>query len=104
MNSHAIEEVFAAPSPFDDVFADDLFEQGEVVDSFPIWTHCGRRIDLQARMLGWRPLALWQVIDDAEATFRGDDDAGWELEQSDRWREAPEVWINWRQVSPKVSP
>lgn len=104
MNSNAIEEVFAAPSPFDDAFADDLLEQGDVVDSFPIWTHCGRRIDLQARMNGWRPMSLWQVIEDADATFQGDDDAGWEPEPSEREMEAPEVWINWAAVRPMAAP
>lgn len=96
MTSFAIEEVLAAPSPFDDAFADDLLEQGNVVGSFPVWTHCGRRIDLQARMQGWRPLSLWQVIEDADATFRGDDDAAWESEDADGRLAAPEMWIHWR--------
>lgn len=103
MAHDAVTEVLAVPSPFDDVFADDLLEQGAVVSSFPVWTHCGRRIDLQARMLGWSPQALWQVIEDAEATFRGDDDAGWEPERDDRFWQPPEVWVRWPSASRPAS-
>ena len=47
------------------------------------WTHCGRRIDLEARCIGWQPLGLRQAISDAEAVWNGTDDASWELEGSD---------------------
>lgn len=94
MTNHPLEDILAAPSPFEDAFSDDLLVQGEVVRTFPVWTECGRRIDLHARMLGWRPLCLWRVMEDAEATFTGLDDDGWE---PDREGSSPiEAWINWR--------
>jgi hypothetical protein len=49
-----------------------------------IWTHCGRRIDLEARCMGWQPLALRQAISDAEAVWNGTDDAAWESDPVQR--------------------
>ena len=96
MHSHYLEVVLAAPSPFDDVFADDLLDQGDVVRSFLVWTQCGRRIDLQARMNGWRPLSLWRVREDAEATFSGFDEDAWERSGEMGESFSLETWINWR--------
>ncbi|MCP9825945.1 hypothetical protein [Synechococcus sp. EJ6-Ellesmere] len=48
------------------------------MELLPVWTHCGRRIDLQARVLGWQPVSIWRVIDDAQATWSGNDAAAWE--------------------------
>lgn len=46
------------------------------IEPLPIWTRCGRRLDLQARSLGWRVLSLRAVVDDAQATWTSCDDAG----------------------------
>lgn len=94
MHAHHLDAVLAAASPFDDVFADDLLLHGDVVSPFPVWTQCGRRIDLQARMHGWRALSLWRVVEDAEATFSGFDDDAWEGSREAHC--SAEAWINWR--------
>lgn len=78
MSLSSLHAVFSTPSPFDDLFADDLLDCGDMVEPLKIWTHCGRRIDLQARVQGWRPLSIWRVIDDAQATWSGNDAAAWE--------------------------
>lgn len=100
MHHHHLDDVLATPTPFDDVFSDDLFDQGEVVRPFPVWTQCGRRIDLQARMIGWRPLSLWRVMEDAEATFGGFDEEAWESASEGPAACSVEAWINWRARRP----
>ena len=73
-----LEAILATASPFDDAFDSDLFSYGEQLEPLPIWTNCGRRIDLLARSIGLKVLGLHEVIDDAQANWSGNDDAGWE--------------------------
>lgn len=80
MTAALLDQLLASPSPFDDVFDSELLPYGPTIEPMPIWTHCGRRIDLEARCLGWLPLGLRHVISDAEASWNGTDDAAWELE------------------------
>jgi hypothetical protein len=67
MSAALLDQLLASPSPFDDVFDGELLP-------------CGRRIDLEARCIGWQPLGLRQAISDAQAVWNGTDDAAWELE------------------------
>ncbi|WP_143592874.1 hypothetical protein [Synechococcus sp. 8F6] len=80
MDSNLIDQILAVDSPFDDAFDGDVFGCGPTLQPLPIWTHCGRRIDLLACNLGWLTLSLREVIDDAEANWSGDDDAAWDAE------------------------
>jgi hypothetical protein len=38
---------------FDDAFDGEWLPCGPTLEPLPIWTHCGRRIDLEARCMGW---------------------------------------------------
>jgi hypothetical protein len=80
MSAALLDQLLASPSPFDDVFDGELLPCGPTIEPLPIWTHCGRRIDLEARCIGWQPLGLRQAISDAQAVWNGADDAAWELE------------------------
>ena len=80
MSATLLDQLLASPSPFDDVFDGELLPCGPTIEPMPIWTHCGRRIDLEARCFGWQPLSLRQAISDAEAVWNGTDDAAWEFE------------------------
>lgn len=73
-----LDAILTTASPFDDAFDPEILDCGEVVEALPIWTHCGLRLDLQARCFGWQVLSLREVIDDAQATWSGCDDAAWE--------------------------
>ena len=75
-----LEAILATASPFDDAFDSELFADAERLEPLPIWTDCGRRVDLLARSIGWRVLGLREVIDDAQANWSGHDDAGWEID------------------------
>ena len=83
MGLSTLETILATASPFDDSFdADafdaDVFDTAERLEPLAIRDRQGRRLDLLARSLGWRLLSLRQVIDDAQATWSGCDDASWE--------------------------
>lgn len=80
MAHSSIEEMLATATPFDDVFDRELLLCGELVEPLPIRTQCGRRINLQARLVGWCVQGLREVIDDAQANWTGHDDAAWELD------------------------
>jgi hypothetical protein len=80
MSAALLDQLLASPSPFDDVFDSELLPCGPTIEPLPIWTHCGRRIDLEARCFGWQPLGLRQAISDAESVWNGTDDAAWEAE------------------------
>ena len=69
-----LETILTTASPFDDQFDSEALMQDIRIEPLPIWTHCGRRIDLEARCMGWQPLALRQAISDAEAVWNGTDD------------------------------
>ena len=58
MSSLLLDQILATASPFDDVFDGEWLPCGPTLEPLPIWTHCGRRIDLEARCMGWQPLAL----------------------------------------------
>jgi hypothetical protein len=86
MGLSTLETILATASPFDDCFdaaafdADvfDTAERLEPLEPLEIRDRQGRRLDLLARSLSWRLLSLRQVIDDAQATWSGCDDASWE--------------------------
>ena len=78
MSGLSLDQILATASPFDDVFDGEWLSCGSTLEPFPIWTHCGRRVDLVARCRGWQPLALHQAIGDAEAFWNGTDDAAWD--------------------------
>ena len=83
MNNHGLlEQILAISSPFDEaetsLFDPDLFHCGPTIEPLPIWTGCGRRVELELRCLGWTTLAAWQQIRDPEAVWNGTDDAAWE--------------------------
>ncbi len=80
MSAALLDQLLASPSPFDDAFDGELLPCGPSIEPLPIWTHCGRRIDLEARCFGWQPLGLRQASRDVEAVWNGTDDAAWELE------------------------
>ena len=80
MTTPLLDQILATASPFDDAFDAELLPCGATLEPLPIWTHCGRRIDLEARCIGWRPFGLRLAISDAEAVWNGTDDAAWELE------------------------
>lgn len=69
MSATCLDAILATATPFDDLLDSE---------ALPIWTQCGRRLDLQARSLGWQVLSLCAVIDDAQATWAGWDDGAWE--------------------------
>lgn len=78
LDTRALDVLLATASPFDDAFDPEILDCGEVVEALPVWTHCGRRLDLQARCFGWQVVSLREVIDDAQANWNGRDDASWE--------------------------
>ena len=73
-----LETILATASPFDDQFDSEALMQDIRIEPLPIWTQCGRRIDLQARLLGWQVLSVREVVEDAQATWASWDDGGWE--------------------------
>jgi hypothetical protein len=83
MSTTCLDHILATATPFDDVFDSEALRHDVRVEPLPIWTNCGRRLDLQARALGWQVLSLRAVIDDAQATWTGWDDGAWDngLEQ-----------------------
>ena len=78
MSTTCLDNILATASPFDDLFDSEALRQDIRVEPLPIWTQCGRRLDLQARSLGWQVLSLRAVVDDAQATWAGWDDGAWE--------------------------
>lgn len=80
MTAALLDQLLSSPTPFDDIFDNELLPCGPTIEPMPIWTNCGRRIDLEARCFGWLPLGLRHVISDADANWNGTDDASWELE------------------------
>lgn len=84
MSSLLLDQILATASPFDDVFDGEWLPCGPTLERLPIWTHCGSRIDLEARFMGWQPLALRQAISDAEAVWNGTDDAAWDSDTVQR--------------------
>jgi len=74
-----LDDLLATATPFDDVFDSETLRRDIRVETLPIWTQCGRRLDLQARSLGWQVLSLRAVVDDAHANWTGWDDKGWEI-------------------------
>ena len=78
MSTSYLEAILATATPFDDLFDGEALMQGIRVEPLPIWTHCGRRLDLQARTIGWQVLSLCEVVEDAQATWNGWDDGAWE--------------------------
>ena len=78
LDTRTLDVLLTTASPFDDAFDPEILDCGEVVEALPVWTHCGRRLDLQARCFGGRVLSLREVIDDAQANWTGRDDAAWE--------------------------
>ena len=84
MSSLLLDQILATASPFDDVFDGEWLPCGPTLERLPIWTHCGLRIDLEARCMGWQPLALRQAISDAEAVWNGTDDAAWDSDTVQR--------------------
>lgn len=80
MTASLLDQILAAASPFDDAFDGELLPCGPSLEPLSIWTHCGRRIDLEARCIGWQLLGLRRTIREAEAVWNGTDDAAWELE------------------------
>jgi hypothetical protein len=79
MSFDLLDQIQAINSPFDDIFDPDVLHCGASLEPITIWTDGGQRGVLMARTLGWTTLTLWEVIDDAQATWNGDDDACWEL-------------------------
>lgn len=75
MSAALLDQLLASPGPFDDVFDGELLPCGPSIEPLAIWTHCGRRIDLEARCIGWQPLGLRRASNDAEAEWNGTDDA-----------------------------
>jgi hypothetical protein len=53
MNAIRIDDILATATPFDDNFDGETLRQDIRVEPLPIWTQCGRCLDLQARSLGW---------------------------------------------------
>lgn len=82
VSSLLLDQILATASPFDDVFDGEWLPSGPTLERLPIWTHCGRRIDLEACCMGWQPLALRQAISDAEAVWNGTDDAAWDSDMA----------------------
>lgn len=82
MSSLLLDQILATASPFDDVFDGEWLPCGPTLEPLPIWTHCGRRIDLEARCMGWQPLALRRAISDAEAVWNGTDDEAWDSDMA----------------------
>ena len=80
MASPLLDQILATASPFDDAFEADWLPLGPTLEPLAIWSHCGHRIDLEARCLGWQTLSLRAVIDNAQATWSGVDDAAWDSE------------------------
>ena len=78
MSATCLDAILAMATPFDDNFDSETQGDDIRVEPLPIWTLCGRRLDLQARSLGWQVLSLRAVIDDAQATWAGWDDGAWE--------------------------
>ena len=78
MDTTLLDRLEAIPTPFDDVFDSELLRCGPVLEALSIWTHCGLRLDLVARSIGWQTLSLREVIDDVQATWSGTDDAAWD--------------------------
>ncbi len=73
-----LDHILAAAMPFDDVFDSEALRHDARVEPLPIWAHCGRRLDLQARTLTWQVLSLRAVVDDAHSTWAGWDDGAWD--------------------------
>ena len=48
MSATLLDQLLASPGPFDDVFDGELLPCGPSIEPLAIWTHCGRRIDLEA--------------------------------------------------------
>lgn len=78
MRATCLDHILATATPFDDVFDSEVLRHNVRVVPLPIWTYCGRRLDLQARALGWQVLSLRAVVDDAQATWAGWDDGAWD--------------------------
>ena len=75
-----LDTILATASPFDDAVDPECLDLGERLEPLLVWAHSGNRLDLLARTLGWRVLSLREVIDDAQATWNGQDDAAWEID------------------------
>ena len=78
MSTGYLDQILATATPFDDVFDSEMLQHDVRVEPLPIWTHCGRRLDLQAYALGWQVLSLRAVVDDAQANWAGWDDGSWD--------------------------
>lgn len=78
MRATCLDHILATATPFDDVFDSEVLRHNVRVVPLPIWTYCGRCLDLQARALGWQVLCLRAVVDDAQATWAGWDDGAWD--------------------------
>ena len=53
MSAIYIDDILATATPFDDNFDGEILWQDNRLEPLPIWTQCGRCLDLQARSLGW---------------------------------------------------
>jgi hypothetical protein len=53
MSSLLLDQILATASPFDDAFDGEWLPCGPTLELLPIWTNCERRIDLEARCMGW---------------------------------------------------
>lgn len=78
MSTTCLDHILATATPFADVFDSEVLGHDVRVEPLPIWTYCGRRLDLQARALGWQVLSLRAVVDDAPASPGGWDDGAWD--------------------------
>jgi hypothetical protein len=53
MSATCLDAILATATPFDDNFDGEILWQDNRLEPLPIWTQCGRCLDLQARSLGW---------------------------------------------------
>lgn len=73
-----LDLIHAIATPFDDSFDAEVVDNGSRLEPFPIWTQCGRRFDLIARIDRWQPLDLRAVIEDVDAVWNGHDATAWD--------------------------
>ena len=46
MTATCLDDILATASPFDDLFDSEALRQDIRIEPLPIWTQCGRRLDL----------------------------------------------------------
>jgi hypothetical protein len=78
MSLDLLDQIQAIATPFNEVIAAEIVDNGSRLEPFSVWTQCGQRFDLVARMDHGQLLGLRAVLDDAEAIWNGHDAMAWD--------------------------